>query len=76
VANATGQLANRQWRDYRARQPGTCFADPNFALSLPAAYKLQDAVAKLRVASGDRLIGCQLASNFSTPDHNLPSRRP
>jgi 2-keto-4-pentenoate hydratase len=57
LANETEQLANRQWRDYRARQPGTCFADPDFALSLAAAYELQDAVAKLRVASGDRLIG-------------------
>ena len=50
-------LADRQWRDYRARQPGTCFADPNFVLSLADAYELQDAVAKLRVAAGDRLIG-------------------
>lgn len=55
--NSTEQLADRQWRDYRARQPGTCFADPDFELSLAAAYDLQDAVAKLRVASGDRLIG-------------------
>jgi 2-keto-4-pentenoate hydratase len=50
-------LADRQWRDYRARQPGTCFADPDFVLSLADAYELQDAVAKLRVAAGDRLIG-------------------
>lgn len=55
--NSTEALADRQWRDYRARQPGTCFADPDFDLSLAAAYELQDAVAKLRVASGDRLIG-------------------
>jgi 2-keto-4-pentenoate hydratase len=55
--NSTEELADRQWREYRARQPGTCFADPNFNLSLAAAYELQDAVAKLRVASGDRLIG-------------------
>jgi 2-keto-4-pentenoate hydratase len=52
------ELADRQWRDYRARQPGTCFVDPDFALSpLGGAYELQDAVAKLRIASGDRLIG-------------------
>jgi len=55
--NSTEQLADRQWRDYRARQPGTCFADPDFELSFAAAYELQDAVAKLRVASGDRLVG-------------------
>ena len=55
--NSIEELADRQWRDYRARQPGTCFADPDFDLSLAAAYELQDAVAKLRIASGDRLIG-------------------
>jgi hypothetical protein len=55
--NSLAELADRQWRDYRRRQPGTCFADPQFDLSLAAAYELQDAVAKLRVASGDRLIG-------------------
>jgi 2-keto-4-pentenoate hydratase len=50
-------LADRQWRDYRTRQPGTCFADPGFALDLSDAYELQDAVAALRVSAGDRLIG-------------------
>ena len=55
--NSLAELADRQWRDYRRRQPGTCFADPQFDLSLAAAYELQDAVAKLRFASGDRLIG-------------------
>jgi 2-keto-4-pentenoate hydratase len=55
--NSLAELADRQWRDYRRRQPGTCFADPDFDLSLAGAYELQDAVAKLRIASGDRLIG-------------------
>jgi hypothetical protein len=55
--NSLAELADRQWRDYRRRQPGACFADPQFDLSLAAAYELQDGVAKLRVASGDRLIG-------------------
>lgn len=50
-------LADRQWRDYRTRQPGTCFADPGFVLDLSDAYELQDAVATLRVSAGDRLIG-------------------
>jgi 2-keto-4-pentenoate hydratase len=50
-------LAARQWRDYRSRQPGTCFADPDFALDLPAAYALQAAVAALRIADGDRVAG-------------------
>jgi 2-keto-4-pentenoate hydratase len=55
--NTLPELADRQWRDYRARQPGTCFADPDFVLSLDGAYELQDTVAKLRIAAGDRLIG-------------------
>jgi len=50
-------LADRQWRDYQAREPGTCFADPDFALDLARAYELQDAVAALRVSAGDRVIG-------------------
>jgi 2-keto-4-pentenoate hydratase len=50
-------LAHRQWRDYRARKPGTCFSDPGFSLGLAGAYELQDAVTTLRVAAGDRLIG-------------------
>jgi 2-keto-4-pentenoate hydratase len=50
-------LADRQWHDYRTRQPGTCFADPGFALDLSDAYELQDAVTTLRVSAGDRLVG-------------------
>jgi 2-keto-4-pentenoate hydratase len=50
-------LADRQWRDYCARQPGTCFADPGFVLDLCEAYELQDAVATLRVSAGDCLVG-------------------
>jgi 2-keto-4-pentenoate hydratase len=50
-------LAERQWRDYRACTPGTCFAEPGFALTLDDAYRLQHAVAALRVAADDRVIG-------------------
>lgn len=50
-------LAKRLWRDYRAREPGTCFANPAFALDLQQAYRLQAAVSELRVAAGDRVIG-------------------
>jgi 2-keto-4-pentenoate hydratase len=58
--NPLQELADRQWRDYRARQPGTCFADPDFVLSLAGAYELQDIVAELRVSAGDRLIGYKI----------------
>ena len=51
------ELADRQWRDYRAREPGACFADPSFVLDLAQAYELQRAVSALRIAAGDRVIG-------------------
>jgi 2-keto-4-pentenoate hydratase len=57
MAGALAKLAHRQWSDYRAREPGTCFADPNFVLDLPQAYDLQRAVSALRVAAGDRVVG-------------------
>jgi 2-keto-4-pentenoate hydratase len=50
-------LADRQWRDYQAREPGTCFSDPGFVLDLADAYELQDAVTTLRIIAGDRLVG-------------------
>jgi 2-keto-4-pentenoate hydratase len=58
-------LAERQWRDYRAHQPGTCFADAGFALDLSDAYALQDAVAALRVSAGDRLAGYKVGCTGS-----------
>jgi 2-keto-4-pentenoate hydratase len=57
MTGTLAELADRQWRDYRAREPGTCFADPDFSLDLPQAYGLQQAVSALRVAAGDRVIG-------------------
>lgn len=60
MINTLTELADRQWRDYLAREPGTCFADPSFILDLPQAYALQDAVSALRVAAGDRVIGYKI----------------
>jgi 2-keto-4-pentenoate hydratase len=57
MTSAILALADRQWCDYRARQPGTCFADPGFTLDLSEAYDLQDAVATLRVSAGDYIVG-------------------
>jgi 2-keto-4-pentenoate hydratase len=57
LAQALAALADRQWRDYGARTPGTCFADPRFTLDLQQAYDLQQAVTALRVAAGDRIVG-------------------
>ncbi len=50
-------IAARQWRDYRAGTPGTCFADPAMTLDLDQAYAVQDAVTRLRVDAGDRVVG-------------------
>ena len=52
-------LAQRQWRDYQARSPGTLFAEPH-TLDLADAYRLQAAVSTLRIGSGDRVAGYKI----------------
>jgi len=54
------ELADRQWKEYQARQPGTCFSDPEFMLNLPEAYALQSAVSALRIAAGEHVIGYKI----------------
>ncbi len=58
--NSAGKLlstwARRQLADYDARQPGSLFAE-GLALDVEQAYRLQTAVAELRVARGERLVG-------------------
>jgi len=51
------ELAVRQFSDYQSKNPGTCFLDPNFNLDITSAYKLQDLVTKIRVQSGEQVIG-------------------
>ena len=51
------ELAVRQLSDYQSKNPGTCFLDPNFNLDITSAYKLQDFVTKIRVQSGEQVIG-------------------
>ena len=50
-------LALRQLSDYRENNPGTCFSDAGFSLGIKAAYDLQDAISRLRMAAGENLIG-------------------
>jgi 2-keto-4-pentenoate hydratase len=54
------ELAARQLRDYRNVNPGTCFANPDFELSIDSAYQLQDAVAGLRLKEGDAVAGYKI----------------
>ena len=51
------KIARRQLQDYRNINPGTCFSDENFSLSIREAYVVQDAVADLRSAEGEGVIG-------------------
>ena len=51
------KIARRQLHDYRNINPGTCFSDENFSLSIREAYAVQDAVADLRLAEGEGVIG-------------------
>ena len=50
-------LALRQLSDYRENNPGTCFSDAGFSLGIKAAYDLQDAISRLRMAAGENVIG-------------------
>ncbi|MBN9511696.1 MAG: hypothetical protein J0I21_21615 [Alphaproteobacteria bacterium] len=51
-------LAERQWRDYRAHTPGTYFAERHEQpLDLTQAYAIQRAVAAIRVAAGETVVG-------------------
>ena len=50
-------IAERLWRDYQTRSPGTFFAEPQRSLDLAEAYWLQDAVRDIRVGRGDRIAG-------------------
>ena len=51
------KIARRQLHDYRNINPGTCFSDENFNLSIREAYAVQDAVVDLRSAEGEAVIG-------------------
>ena len=51
------KIARRQLHDYRNINPGTCFSDENFNLSICEAYAVQDEVVDLRSAEGETVIG-------------------
>ena len=51
------ELAVQQLKDYRARNPGTFFAETALAIDVTSAYALQEAVTRLRIAEGERIIG-------------------
>ena len=50
------ELARRQLIDYKHVNPGTCFGEENFALTIEEAYAVQDAVVSLRLAAGEKVI--------------------
>ena len=51
------KIAHRQLQDYKNINPGTCFSDKKFYLSIHEAYAVQDLVAGLRSAEGETVIG-------------------
>lgn len=57
MSQLLAQIAERQWPDYRSRNPGTYFAEASASLDLAQAYGLQDAVSRLRIGAGDEVIG-------------------
>lgn len=52
IMRTTGEtllgIAERQWRDYQSRTPGTYFAEQHDSLTLDEAYAIQTAVSLLR----------------------------
>ncbi|MDC0955321.1 hypothetical protein OAR83_02350 [Alphaproteobacteria bacterium] len=50
-------LAHRQLLDYQSNNPGTCFSEPGFNITVADAYHLQDAVTRIRVEAGKSVIG-------------------
>jgi len=55
--NNLDDLAKQQLEDYRQVNPGTCFAEENFELTIDEAYAIQDAVVGLRLKEGEKVIG-------------------
>ena len=54
------KIAHRQLQDYRNINPGMCFNDEKFSLSINEAYAVQDAVVDLRAAEGEAVIGFKI----------------
>jgi len=54
------KIAHRQLQDYRNINPGMCFNDEKFSLSINEAYAVQDAVVDLRSAEGEAVIGFKI----------------
>ena len=54
------RLARRQIADYDRSTPGTIFAEDGFSIDLNDAYRLQIAMASLRVERGERVAGFKI----------------
>ena len=51
------KIAKQQLADYRKINPGTCFNEDDFSLSINEAYAVQEAVVGLRLKEGETVIG-------------------
>ena len=65
------QLAHRQLSDYQCNNPGTCFSEPGFNMTVAAAYQLQDEVTRLRVEAGESVIGYKVGCTGLEQKPNL-----
>ena len=57
MENKIDELAQRQLKDFRSIKPGTCFSEQDFSLNINEAYSVQNAVVRLRVQDGERVVG-------------------
>lgn len=75
TVNDVSELAARQLADYRARTPGTVFAD-GLQLGLDDAYAVQAAVAQLRERDGEEVAGFKVGCTSADVQRRFGMRGP
>ena len=68
-------IAERQLRDFDARNPGTIFGDP-IDLTLADAYEIQRRFVQLRVARGEQVAGYKVGCTSATIRQQLKIEHP
>jgi 2-keto-4-pentenoate hydratase len=70
------EIAIRQLADYDRHQPGSCFLQPEFRLTVQEAYEIQNLVARLRQQRGEVLAGYKVGCVSETMQRQLSLDRP
>jgi len=70
------EIAIRQLADYDRHEPGLCFAQPDFRLTVDEAYQVQNMVARLRQERGEVPAGYKVGCVSETMQRQLGLDRP